>query len=67
MARIGSIIAPLINSLGDKNGYERLPFLIFGIAGVFGAIVALILPETLNKRLPENINESIEFNSSGMK
>lgn len=67
MARIGSIVAPIINSIGDIKGYSRFPFLIFGISGIVGASVAIVLPETLNKGLPENINEAIDLNYSGIR
>lgn len=56
MARIGSILAPTINSLDDK--YKGLPFLIFGAAALAAAVVAIILPETLNRKLPKNLEEA---------
>lgn len=56
MARIGSILAPSIITLDDH--YTGLPFLIFGCGALVAAFTALILPETLNRKLPRNLEEA---------
>ncbi|CAF0803311.1 unnamed protein product [Brachionus calyciflorus] len=64
MARIGSMIAPKINDLSSVS--ESLPFLIFGISGIIGSMSSIILPETLNRELPENIKEANSLNKLGL-
>ncbi|XP_011095303.1 organic cation/carnitine transporter 4 [Sesamum indicum] len=45
-AQLGAILAPLVVVLG-----ERIPFLVFGVCGIAGGILAFFLPETLNRPL----------------
>ena len=45
--------------MGDL--WEPLPFVLFGILAIAGGLVALILPETLGKNLPETIEEGEQF------
>ncbi|KAH6756775.1 organic cation/carnitine transporter4 [Perilla frutescens var. hirtella] len=45
-AQMGAILAPFVVVLG-----EQIPFLVFGVCGVFGGTLAFLLPETLNKPL----------------
>ncbi len=56
MARFGSIIAPKIIALDVL--YKGLPFLVFGMAALFSALTSIVLPETLNRKLPENLHEA---------
>nr|CAH7722372.1 unnamed protein product [Callosobruchus chinensis] len=58
-ARLGSIIAPYINIL--THVWKPLPLLIFGSLSLLGGIISLVLPETLNKKLPETIEEGEAF------
>eukprot|EP00057_Strongylocentrotus_purpuratus_P005121 XP_003730263.1 PREDICTED: solute carrier family 22 member 15-like [Strongylocentrotus purpuratus] len=51
-ARIGGVVAPQIIPMGD-----RTTFLIFGGTALACAIFDLGLPETLNKPLPESIDD----------
>ena len=37
---------------------EYIPFLIFGVAAILGSVLTLFLPETLNTKLPETIEEA---------
>jgi OCT family organic cation transporter-like MFS transporter 4/5 len=62
MARIGSMTAPLMIGLGDTLNMPNLPFLAFGITGLIGCGCALMLPETLNKKLPDTIQEAERIN-----
>ena len=59
LGRLGSIIAPLVFIMGDL--WEPLPFVLFGVLAIAGGLVALILPETLGKNLPETIEEGEQF------
>ncbi|XP_048514305.1 organic cation transporter protein-like isoform X2 [Athalia rosae] len=58
-ARIGGATAPYI--LYTANIWKSLPVVIFGsLAFIFG-LSTILLPETLNKKLPETIQEGEEF------
>ncbi|NXL54536.1 S226A protein, partial [Podilymbus podiceps] len=51
MARLGSITAPLVKMMGEV--FPTLPFIIYGAAPVVSGLVAIFLPETRDKALPE--------------
>ncbi|KAE8693427.1 Organic cation/carnitine transporter 4 [Hibiscus syriacus] len=51
-AQMGAILAPLVVVLG-----RVLPFLVFGLCGLFGGLLAFYLPETLNKPLYDPMGE----------
>ncbi|KAG6798133.1 organic cation transporter protein [Apis mellifera caucasica] len=61
-ARIGGVIAPYVIHLSEI--WMPLPFVIFGSCVLFGGAMSLLLPETLNKKLPESIQDGELF---GMK
>ncbi|XP_015189080.1 PREDICTED: organic cation transporter protein [Polistes dominula] len=58
-ARIGGVIAPYINHLSEI--WTPLPLVIFGSCALFGGMMSLLLPETLNKKLPESIQDGELF------
>jgi len=58
-ARMGSIFAPVINVLSDYWG--PLPLIIFGVLALIGGLLSLLLPETLNQKLPESIADGESF------
>lgn len=53
LARIGGVLAPMVNLLGESN--SAVSTVIFGFAPLLGAALALGLPETANKPLPDTI------------
>ncbi|NXN95222.1 S226A protein, partial [Rhinopomastus cyanomelas] len=55
MARLGSIIAPLVKIAGEV--LPSLPFIIYGVAPVVSGVVAVFLPETRDMALPETVEE----------
>lgn len=55
-ARIGSMIAPFVATLGTVEPW--IPPVIFGILPLIGAVLCLKLPETLDCKLPDNIEEA---------
>ncbi|XP_046326554.1 organic cation transporter protein-like [Haliotis rufescens] len=63
-ARVGGMIAPYIVDWGKFVGGDfgrALPLLIFGSFSVLAGLLALLLPETLNRDLPETIEDGIKF------
>merc|ERR1719438_14332 len=55
-ARIGSISAPyIVDLLGSINA--GIPVVIFGAFSTSAGLLALMLPETLNRKLPESVAE----------
>ncbi|XP_056382939.1 solute carrier family 22 member 6-A-like [Hyla sarda] len=55
MARLGGIVAPLVKLLGEF--YPFLPLLIYGGAPILSGLLIYFLPETVNKPLPDTIEE----------
>lgn len=55
-ARIGSMLAPFIAGLSVVEPW--IPPLIFGIIPLIGAVLCYRLPETLNCKLPDTIEEA---------
>lgn len=58
-ARIGSMIAPFIANLSSNKTW--VPPCIFGSSMLIGAVLCYMLPETLNCRLPESIEDVEKF------
>ena len=55
MARVGSMVAPLVRMGADAA--PLLPPLVYGAAPIASAIAALFLPETRNAPLPETVED----------
>ena len=56
ISRIGSVVSPIVgNALGQIN--RIIPIIIFGASALLGAFLALLLPETRGKNLPNTIEE----------
>jgi OCT family organic cation transporter-like MFS transporter 4/5 len=58
IARLGGVWAPQINVLSSTLGSIYVPFLIFSISSLLAGILCSLLPETLNKNLPENLSDA---------
>uniref|UniRef100_A0A8C3G3F3 Solute carrier family 22 member 5 n=1 Tax=Cyclopterus lumpus TaxID=8103 RepID=A0A8C3G3F3_CYCLU len=54
-ARIGSITAPYVIYLGTYN--KVLPYILMGSLTIASSVVNFFLPETLNKDLPETVEQ----------
>ncbi|KAH9505323.1 hypothetical protein Btru_058343 [Bulinus truncatus] len=64
VARVGGMISPYIADLGVLVGGQfgtALPFIVFGSCGILAGLITLLLPETLNQKLPETIEEAVRF------
>ncbi|XP_048240127.1 organic cation transporter protein-like [Haliotis rufescens] len=62
--RVGAIISPHIVSLGAVVGGDfskAVPLAVFGSLSEVAGILALWLPETMHKELPESINDAKHF------
>lgn len=55
LARVGSIMAPLVRMVGDV--VPALPLVIYGAAPVLSGLVAAFLPETRDTALPETMQD----------
>uniref|UniRef100_T1JCC0 Major facilitator superfamily (MFS) profile domain-containing protein n=1 Tax=Strigamia maritima TaxID=126957 RepID=T1JCC0_STRMM len=61
VGRVGSISSPyIVYLLGHHN--KILPLILFGIGSIIAGLVALVLPETKNTHLVENISEYQQTN-----
>ncbi|XP_033739920.1 organic cation transporter protein-like [Pecten maximus] len=70
VARVGGMLAPYVASSGDLVGGKfgkALPLVIFGAFSVSAGLLCLLLPETLHKKLPETIEDGINFNKGSKK
>ncbi|XP_055081358.1 solute carrier family 22 member 6-B [Periophthalmus magnuspinnatus] len=54
-ARMGGVLAPIINMIHSHS--PTTPLVIFGTAPVLGAALALMLPETADKPLPDTVED----------
>jgi len=63
-ARIGSMSAPYIVDILGKVS-PGIPAVIFGISSVLAGLAATLLPETLNKKLPETVADVEAYKKSG--
>ncbi|KAH9525167.1 hypothetical protein Btru_000522 [Bulinus truncatus] len=64
MARIGGILSPYIADIGNVITGDMavvLPLLIFGGTSIVAGLLALLLPETVNKMLPESVEDAKNF------
>ncbi|KAG4067767.1 hypothetical protein HA402_005539 [Bradysia odoriphaga] len=59
MGYVATILSPMIVYLGTIN--LALPLWILGILGLFGGSLALFLPETLGKTLPQTLDDGNTF------
>ncbi|KAL5011131.1 hypothetical protein ScPMuIL_013436 [Solemya velum] len=63
-ARIGGMVSPYIADLGtlvEGPTSKALPLIIFGGLSIAAGLLALILPETVNRKLPETIEDALMF------
>ncbi|XP_076081366.1 organic cation transporter protein-like [Mytilus galloprovincialis] len=69
-ARVGGMISPFIADTADLIGGtsgKAIPLVIFGAASLVAAGLTLTLPETLNRQLPETIEDGKNFTKKAYK
>lgn len=59
MGYIAQMISPFVVYLAQIQ--QKLPLVILGLMGVVGGCLALLLPETLDKVLPQTLQDGEEF------
>ncbi|KDR24330.1 Organic cation transporter protein, partial [Zootermopsis nevadensis] len=59
MGYVASILAPFVVYLANIS--PALPLLVLGTIGITGGILALFLPETLDKELPQTLQDGENF------
>lgn len=60
MSRIGALAAPFAPFL--EKYYKPLPYICFGLTAIVGGIIYVYLPETLNRKLPNTVEEATRLN-----
>nr|CAD7456245.1 unnamed protein product [Timema tahoe] len=58
-ARIGGIVAPYV--IYSATAWKAFPEVIFGLLTLSGGLLGLLLPETLNKKLPDTVQEGENY------
>ncbi|CAF0834845.1 unnamed protein product [Adineta steineri] len=66
VARIGAIIGTFCNDYLTRI-WIYLPIVLYGIVSLISAILALMFPETLNKSLPQTVEDVERMGIIGMK
>ncbi|XP_067685225.1 organic cation transporter protein-like [Haliotis asinina] len=54
--RLGGVIAPQINTLGQYTS-ESVPVIVFGVMMAISGLLAIMLPETHQQKLPDTIDD----------
>lgn len=61
-ARVGSIVAPFVRELG-KATHSSVPNAIYACLAISSSLLALLLPETNNKKIADTLEEGERFGS----
>uniref|UniRef100_A0A1A8BNK5 Major facilitator superfamily (MFS) profile domain-containing protein n=1 Tax=Nothobranchius kadleci TaxID=1051664 RepID=A0A1A8BNK5_NOTKA len=61
-ARMGGVLAPIINML--HNHSPATPLILFGVSPLLGAMLALALPETADRPLPDTLEDAENWDDS---
>lgn len=55
-SRCGTMVAPFIRDIA-KASHPSVPYILFVLAGIMNATADFLLPETLNRTLPDTLDE----------
>ena len=58
MARLGGLVAPYVAAAAKSHIGRNAPILVFGVTAFVAGTLALFLPETMGRKLPDTIDES---------
>ncbi|KAM8840598.1 solute carrier family 22 member 13-like isoform 2-T2 [Spinachia spinachia] len=64
-ARVGGVLAPALNALRGHS--PAAPLLIFGASPLLAAVLALALPETAGRPLPDTVEDAENWDASEEK
>ncbi|XP_001944985.1 organic cation transporter protein [Acyrthosiphon pisum] len=64
-ARIGGIVAPYINNTSEI--WVNMPLVVYGGLALLVGVWSLVLPETLNRKLPDTIEDLIAMSEKKYK
>ncbi|XP_062500633.1 solute carrier family 22 member 15-like isoform X2 [Corticium candelabrum] len=57
-ARVGGVVLPFVMML-DKIS-KSLPYAVFGVSALLALLAGLLLPETMNKELPQTLDDLLD-------
>lgn len=60
-SRIGGMVAPQTVLLGDFVG-KATPFIVFGALSILSGLLVFLMPETVNKPLPDTVQDAQDIN-----
>lgn len=61
-ARLGGVVAPQILVLGDFT-HKSVSIIMFGVISLIATTLVLMLPETVNRKLPDTIEDAESMNA----
>lgn len=64
--RIGSMLVPVALLVGDYS-WDWLPFIFFGVCGLFSGTLTQLLPETRNRPMPNNVQDTLDMKRRKLK
>ena len=60
-SRLVSIAAPYLTLYLPDVTFKQLPFIVFGLGTLLGALASIFLPESLGHPLPDTVDEAAKL------
>ncbi|XP_076468404.1 uncharacterized protein LOC143299160 [Babylonia areolata] len=61
-ARLGGLVAPYVANMSlDGAAGKAIPLVIFGVPSIVVSLLTLCLPETLNRSLPDSVEDAVSM------
>ncbi|CAG5132593.1 unnamed protein product, partial [Candidula unifasciata] len=63
-ARLGGMVSPYVadlSSIVESKFGQAIPLTVFGASTIIGGLLCILLPETLNRHLPETLEDAINL------